>query len=907
MSAFNLTLLWCALQATAIALITSLLCLRPWRLGGASTPFVGLCAIVVLTIAAFVPLPMWLTPESVLDLAFDRSNELSMNANGSLDSSEGSDRAEPIDTVPTPKVPKANANDPFEFGTAWLQEFRRASAVEENVNQVSRTPNYLACFLFAGVAFGLARLLIGWIATRLLLRQSETVSEPQLDELMVSLCAEFSIRTPVRVFVSNKLTTAATLGAIKPVILLPKHWRSWSPDEIRAVLAHELAHVRHRDFAAQLLSQIGVVLHFYNPLVHWLSTQLRLEQEIAADFAAARVAGGSQLYVKLLAKLALDHENQTVGWPARAFLPTGQTLLRRLEMLKRSKMIRSGNGPWGRWISWSLIGLGAIVLIGIRPGSKIAVAQSETVKSSATATATPYNLNYLSKDSGILVMARPSELLKEPRVSSVLDSALQLGNLLPVFSSLGIEPKDIDEVVAGANSSDDGSTSNLQGLNSLYLRTSKPLVHIQKLVGENTARKAGEPRIFDLPGSMCAWLKDDTTLIVNSRYNIDRFVQGGTVGNRLLESSVWKQVQNQPILVLVDGAVTRTFLKEIRKFPNTVGMSILSMTAPIMDETDFFALSVSMGEQLKIEALSQCGDASGAKVVKENVLASIVFLKNGLRELRLAFAAQGISSRQKIANDSSETVIQPKQIAEEMMSLGSNLLDSSNVQVDGAVTKWAVQLDASAIRLDLITQGATAARVAAQRTQSVNNLKQIGLAFHNYHSAYTKFPNSQNSKGKFPCSWRVAILPFIEQAELYQEYNFDEPWDSPSNMKLLPKMPSIYRHPDAPAGSTATNYVVVSGPEMIFGNTTEPKLQTITDGTSNTILAVEAESSIPWTKPEDFAYETKGPLPKFGGFSKEGYNVVFGDGSVHFFSKSLDEKLLRNRLTPRGGELDTGL
>ena len=124
-------------------------------------------------------------------------------------------------------------------------------------------------------------------------------------------------------------------------------------------------------------------------------------------------------------------------------------------------------------------------------------------------------------------------------------------------------------------------------------------------------------------------------------------------------------------------------------------------------------------------------------------------------------------------------------------------------------------------------------------------------------------------------------------------------------MKLLPKMPSIYRHPDAPAGSTATNYVVVSGPEMIFGNTTEPKLQTITDGTSNTILAVEAESSIPWTKPEDFAFETKGPLPKFGGFSKEGYNVVFGDGSVHFFSKSLDEKLLRNRLTPRGGEVDT--
>src|SRR5262249_34008276 len=74
----------------------------------------------------------------------------------------------------------------------------------------------------------------------------------------------------------------------------------------------------------------------------------------------------------------------------------------------------------------------------------------------------------------------------------------------------------------------------------------------------------------------------------------------------------------------------------------------------------------------------------------------------------------------------------------------------------------------------------------ANRKQSQNNLKLIGLAFHNYLSTYGVFPASASfKKGKKPLlSWRVAILPFIEQEALYKKFKLDEPWDSPHNKKL---------------------------------------------------------------------------------------------------------------------------
>src|SRR5262249_20669195 len=140
-----------------------------------------------------------------------------------------------------------------------------------------------------------------------------------------------------------------------------------------------------------------------------------------------------------------------------------------------------------------------------------------------------------------------------------------------------------------------------------------------------------------------------------------------------------------------------------------------------------------------------------------------------------------------------------------------------------------------------------------------NNLKQIVLAFHNYESAYGSFPAAAicDKAGKPLLSWRVAILPFVEQDNLYQQFHLNEPWDSEHNKKLLAMMPRIYvadggdaKMPAMPAegdgvpATQRTNYRVFVGGGAAFDLRKGVKITDFTDGTSNTIMVVETSATV---------------------------------------------------------------
>jgi prepilin-type processing-associated H-X9-DG protein len=195
-------------------------------------------------------------------------------------------------------------------------------------------------------------------------------------------------------------------------------------------------------------------------------------------------------------------------------------------------------------------------------------------------------------------------------------------------------------------------------------------------------------------------------------------------------------------------------------------------------------------------------------------------------------------------------------------------------------------------------------RQEAERAVSTNNLKQIALAMHSYHDVHGRFPAAvvMGPDGKTPHSWRVEILPYLEQNQLFQAYKMDEPWDSSNNKKVLEKMPNVFNaNPNQP--STMSSYYVLSGKETAFPGEKGIGIAHITDGLSNTIMAVEAKRDIPWTKPEDLAYDAKKPLPKFGGYYPEGFNAAFCDGSVRFLSNSIAEQVMRAIITRSGGEV----
>jgi hypothetical protein len=205
--------------------------------------------------------------------------------------------------------------------------------------------------------------------------------------------------------------------------------------------------------------------------------------------------------------------------------------------------------------------------------------------------------------------------------------------------------------------------------------------------------------------------------------------------------------------------------------------------------------------------------------------------------------------------------------------------------------------------------------------QSVNNLKQIMLAVHSVHDVYKFLPPAaicDKQTGKPLLSWRVAILPYVEQGALYKQFKLDEPWDSPHNKKLLEPMPAVYEAPGVktqePHLTFYRVFITPPGNKLLTAWTTTPdkkspfgargmKLSVLVnlDGASNTIGVVEAGEAVPWTKPDPLVYDAKKPLPKLGGLFKDGFYASMLDGSVRFFSNRLDEHWLRAYIVANDG------
>lgn len=392
MSPFASPIGWCVLQVTllsGVGLMAATL-LRRWKGDAAGTCLrTVLLAVLVLTVLAGLPGQSWLVPPAPISPTAIRLGETAAEKRGepfrpaNPVTAEGSTNKTTV-SLPSTSPTSEPTDEQLTQGTAvlwqhlaggWNRLVRELEPVPETASLPAKVSEPVPVAsprrldwkdlavggIFACVVLGLLRLLIGWVAVRKQLRRARRLEDDSIRESVAALAAALSFQRPVAICETPELSTAATVGWRRPVILLPVEWRTWTPDERQAVLAHELAHIASRHYPQWILAQFTLTLHFYHPLVHWLAAKLRLEQEYEADRLAASLTGGAKSYLERLAVLAIRQSDGATSWPVRAFLPTRRTFLRRIEMLRGITTGRAATWP----VRIAIVGLVIAVGVGV--------------------------------------------------------------------------------------------------------------------------------------------------------------------------------------------------------------------------------------------------------------------------------------------------------------------------------------------------------------------------------------------------------------------------------------------------------------------------------------------------------------------------------------------------------------
>ncbi len=300
-----------------------------------------------------------------------------------------------------------------------------------------------------------------------------------------------------------------------------------------------------------------------------------------------------------------------------------------------------------------------------------------------------------------------------------------------------------------------------------------------------------------------------------------------------------------------------------------------------------------MSGSLSVSAIS--GDEASAKKLERIVNQSIDFGRDmAVQEMKKNVRGDSATER--------ATIAYIDRISAKLSEMARPARDGNEM-----VLEIRGNIGTTGVLVGLLLPAVQAAREAARRMTASNELKQIGLALHNHHAAYNALPDRaiRDAQGEPLLSWRVKILPFIEQQALYERFHLDEPWDSPHNSQLIPLMPKTYVDPSVPGEPGYTVFQMPIGEKVMFPDKGQRKFRDVLDGLSNTIMVVEASRNemVPWTKPDDLQLDLSNPLPQLGNTHQGGFHVLLGDGAVKFVASSIDLELLRALFTYQGKEV----
>ena len=451
----------------------------------------------------------------------------------------------------------------------------------------------------------------------------------------------------------------------------------------------------------------------------------------------------------------------------------------------------------------------------------------------------------------------------------------------------GVKPTEIDSVTLCVT---EFSSRGEPGV-VMIVKANKPLVKAS-VFGLGPQAKSDARGFYSVRGMWAQiHFPDDKTLVLLHPDVADKYLDGYAK-----DRAGWPMTAE---MTKAAAGHTLFAVAQLTKLPSKVadklGGPVGQVAGPFLSARTVTVIGDLKGKEISVAARVAFADAATAAKAKETA--------TGVIAMGTKFNEESMNGKKATENAWASPVLK-----EALRSLKEAKVDvtGSDLTVSG---NYKAEFDIGPIVQEAVKQ----VRASALRMTALNNLKQIGLGVHIYadannsqllvHGIGPKGAPLKNATEKPLLSWRVALLPYIEQNALYKEFKLDEPWDSEHNKKLIAKMPKIYAPVAKPGKEGYTHLQMVIGPNAM--QPAQFNIVNVPDGLSNTIAVVEASEPVIWTKPDDVMLPGK-ELPKdfrkkFGGQFPKGFNVLMWDGSTRFVYDSVSDQTLARAIDPKDG------
>ena len=521
----------------------------------------------------------------------------------------------------------------------------------------------------------------------------------------------------------------------------------------------------------------------------------------------------------------------------------------------------------------------------------------------------PVDLKWMPASTEGLIHIKVSELMKGPLGAFV--NLPQLAPQVEEFKAMAdMEPNNIQSITVGVSRISEMSQleqePNPEMMSLIAIVRTDQTIDASKIMQLNPQAKQvteGSLTYYKIPEDppVAIWIPDGQTAVVGAESVVQQVAtQDGSTSNLdpgLLNGQSSIEIAFSP--AIPDAIFRHSNFQIPDGSPTPVPPPIRTLVAAMKEHTVGASIGITLTEDLGFNTAFRSRDVAGATKFQQTFQSVMEELKN-------------------MPTPSADGQDIPPMLAGFMAPLekiGEDMKESLEVTTSGTLTSTTMKAKGGGQTLSgfvplasmLLLPAIETARSAAQGTQGRNNMKQLGLAMHNFHDVYLRFPNaaSKGSNGKGRLSWRVHILPYLDEWELYQQFNLEEPWDSPHNRPLVDQMPDVYASSYGGTEPGKTTYMVPVSTGTAFADQKGRRIRDITDGTSNTIMMIEVEASRAayWTEPADYSVNTSNP---FEGLARQNGSIIpilFCDGSIQPISAELDSQTANHLFTISDGAI----